>query len=83
MSPGAWQETGSVANRKRGEEGGGENSLERQGSSSNRRDVKWLYRSGRNKGRGRVERKSSDVPTERSRDYQRKVEAQKEIGAVY
>lgn len=62
-----------MSNRKRGEKEGGrwreENSLERQSSNSNRRDVKWLYRrSGGNKGGGRVERRSIDVPKGRSEE---------------
>lgn len=43
--------------------------MERQSSNSNRRDVKWLYRrSGGNKGGVRVERKSINVPKERSEE---------------
>lgn len=54
---------------------GQESSLERQDSDNNRRDVKWLYRRcGGYKGGGSVETESIDVPKERSRDYQRKVE---------
>lgn len=75
MSPGAWQETGSIANRRRGEEAGrgatAENSLERQGS--NRGDVKWL-RGGENKGGGRLERERTDVQKEDQATVREKVE---------
>lgn len=75
MSPGAWQEAGSVANRRRGEEAGRgagvENSLERQGS--NRGDVKWL-RGGENKGGERLEGERTDVQKEDQAAVRLKVE---------
>lgn len=55
--------------------GGEQNSLERQGTIAIATEEMSNRRSGGNKGGGRgVERKSIDVPKERSRDYQRKVE---------